>query len=124
MKFYKCNHCGNVITFIESKGAPVKCCGEKMQEIIPNSVDAAAEKHVPVLKSEGQKVVITVSSVQHPMLKEHYISWVVLETKQGCQLKELQPEQAPEVQFMLGEDDEAVTAYAYCNLHGLWQLAQ
>lgn len=124
MKFYKCNRCGNIITFIENKGAPVKCCGEKMQEIVPDSVDAAAEKHVPVLKSEGQKVVITVSSVQHPMLKEHYISWVVLETKQGCQLKELQPEQAPEVQFMLGEDDEAVTAYAYCNLHGLWQLAQ
>lgn len=124
MKFYKCDHCGNIITFIEDKGVPVNCCGEEMQEIVPNSVEAAAEKHIPVFKREGQKVVVTVSSVQHPMLEEHYIAWVVLKSRQGCQLKEMHPEQAPEVRFMLEEDDEVVTVYAYCNLHGLWQLVQ
>ena len=92
MKFYKCNHCGNVITFIESKGAPVKCCGEKMQEIIPDSVDAAAEKHVPVLKGEGQKVVVTVSSVQHPMLKEHYISFIAFASDDRLQIIKQYPE--------------------------------
>lgn len=121
MKFYVCKHCGNIITFAENKGVPVMCCGEKMTELVPNSVDAASEKHVPVVSVEGNKVTVTVGEVNHPMLAEHFIKWVVLETSEGVQRKELKPEQKPEAVFALAEGETVVTAYAYCNLHGLWK---
>lgn len=121
MKFYVCKHCGNIITFAENKGVPVMCCGEKMTELVPNSVDAASEKHVPVVSVEGNKVTVTVGEVNHPMLAEHFIKWVVLETSEGVQRKELKPEQKPEAVFVLADGETVVTAYAYCNLHGLWK---
>lgn len=121
MKFYVCKHCGNIITFAENKGVPVMCCGEKMTELVPNSVDAASEKHVPVVSVEGNKVTVTVGEVNHPMLAEHFIKWVVLETSEGVQRKELKPEQKPEAVFALAEGETVVAAYAYCNLHGLWK---
>ena len=100
MKFYVCKHCGNIITFEENKGVPVICCGEKMSELVPGSVDAAAEKHVPVISVEGK--------------------WIVLETAQGSQRKELKAGEQPQAVFMLTDCDKPVAAYAYCNLHGLW----
>ena len=121
MKFYLCEHCGNIITFVESKGVPVMCCGQKMTELVPGTTDAAAEKHVPVVAVENGQVTVTVGSVEHPMLPQHYIQWIALETKQGCQLKYLAPEQAPKAVFALAQDDEVVAAYAYCNLHGMWK---
>jgi len=121
MKFYKCSHCGNIIAFVENKGVPVKCCGEKMEEIVANTVDAAKEKHVPVIKVEGNLVTVNVGDVAHPMLPEHSILWVALETKQGAQRKELAVGSEPTVQFALVDGDEVVAAYAYCNLHGLWK---
>ena len=72
MKFYVCSHCGNIIAFVKSSGVPVVCCGEKMQELEPNTTDAAVEKHVPVVQVDGQKVTVTVGSTEHPMLPEHY----------------------------------------------------
>ena len=121
MKFYKCSHCGNIIAFVENKGVPVKCCGEKMEEIVANTVDAAKEKHVPVIKVEGNLVTVNVGDVAHPMLPEHSILWVALETKQGAQRKTLAAGSQPEVSFALVDGDEVVAAYAYCNLHGLWK---
>ena len=120
MEFYKCSHCGNIIAYAENKGVPVMCCGQKMEKIVPNSVDASGEKHVPVVKVEGNTVTVTVGSVEHPMLDEHYIGWVALETEQGNQRKTLKPGQKPEVTFALVEGDKVVAAYEYCNLHGLW----
>ena len=120
MKFYKCNHCGNIISYVEDKGVPVVCCGEKMQELVAGSVDAAKEKHVPVVKVDGNKVMVTVGSVLHPMTDEHHISWIALETKQGNQRKELK-DGKPSACFTLCEGDEVVSCYAYCNLHGLWK---
>ena len=120
MKFYVCKHCGNIITFEENKGVPVICCGEKMSELVPGSVDAAAEKHVPVISVEGNKVTVTVGEVAHPMLEEHFIKWIVLETAQGSQRKELKAGEQPQAVFMLTDCDKPVAAYAYCNLHGLW----
>ncbi len=121
MKFYKCSHCGNIIAFVENKGVPVKCCGEKMEEIVANTVDAAKEKHVPVIKVEGNLVTVNVGDVAHPMLPEHSILWVALETKQGAQRKELAAGSEPTVKFALVDGDEVIAAYAYCNLHGLWK---
>lgn len=121
MEFYVCKHCGNIITFAENKGVPVFCCGEKMSKMEPNTTDAAGEKHVPVVSVDGRTVTVCVGSVEHPMLEEHSIKWVVLETKQGSQRKELKPGEKPKVVFALAEGDELVAAYEYCNLHGLWK---
>ncbi len=119
MKFYKCSHCGNIIAFMESKGVPVMCCGQKMDEIIPGSVDAAAEKHVPVIRTDGDCVTVTVGDVEHPMTEEHHIAWIVLESENGFQKVDLDPTGAPCATFALA-GTKAVAAYAYCNLHGLW----
>ena len=120
MKFYVCQHCGNIVTFVEDKGVPVMCCGQKMTEMVPNTTDAAQEKHVPVVVQDGQQVKVSVGSAEHPMMEEHYIQWICLETKKGSQCKYLKPGEKPEAVFTLA-DDELVAAYEYCNLHGLWK---
>lgn len=121
MKFFKCEHCGNIITMVEDKGVPVMCCGEKMKEMIPGTTDAATEKHVPVYEVEGSKVKVSVGEVEHPMLEEHFIQWVALETKEGSQIKYLKPGEKPEVCFEICEGDAVEAVYEYCNLHGLWR---
>lgn len=121
MKFFVCAHCGNIVTYVKESGVPVVCCGEKMKELIPGSVDAAVEKHLPVISAEGNIVTVKVGSVDHPMTPEHFIEWVALETKQGNQRKMLVPGSKPEAQFALTDGDEVVAAYSYCNLHGLWK---
>ena len=121
MKFYVCAHCGNIITFVKSSGVPVMCCGEKMQEIVPGTADAAVEKHLPVVSVEGSQVTVQVGSVEHPMLPEHFIEWIVLETSTGSQMKALTPGEKPQAVFALADGEKAVAAYAYCNLHGLWK---
>ncbi len=121
MKFYVCAHCGNIITFVKDSGVPVMCCGEKMQEIIPGTVDAAVEKHLPVVSVEGSQVTVQVGSVEHPMLPKHFIEWIVLETSTGSQMKALTPGEKPQAVFALADGEKAVAAYAYCNLHGLWK---
>lgn len=118
-RFYICKHCGNIIGMVNSAGVPIVCCGEPMEELIPNSVDASQEKHVPAVTVEGDTVTVEIGSAAHPMLPEHYIEWVYLQTEQGGQRKALKPGQEPKAVFVL-KDDKAVAAYAYCNLHGLW----
>lgn len=121
MKFYRSSHCGNIVTFLQDSGVSVECCGEKMGELTANTTDAAQEKHVPVVALEGSKVTVKVGSVAHPMLEEHSIQWIVLETKQGYQTKFLKPGETPEAVFCVAEGDAPVAAYEYCNLHGLWK---
>lgn len=122
MKFYICEHCGNLAEKIIDAGVPMMCCGQKMTELVPNTTDAAGEKHVPVIeKQAGNLVRVSVGSVTHPMLEEHFIEWIVLETRQGVQRKMLKPGEAPEAVFALAEGDEAVAAYEFCNKHGLWK---
>ena len=120
-KFYVCKHCGKIIAVVKESGVPVMCCGQKMTEIVPGSVDAAAEKHVPVWTVEGNTVKVKVGEVAHPMLPEHYIEWVSLQSKCGNQRKQLRPGDAPEVSFALTDGDEVEAVYAYCDLHSLWK---
>lgn len=120
-RFFKCNHCKNIIVMVEDKGVPVVCCGEKMQEMKANTSDGASEKHVPVVEKQGSQVKVIVGDVTHPMLEEHHIAWIYLHTNQGGQLKYLNPTGAPEAVFALAEGEEAIAAYEYCNLHGLWK---
>lgn len=121
MKFYICEHCGNIIAKVKDTGVPVMCCGQKMTEIVPGTSDGAVEKHVPVYEVAGNIVTVRVGSVEHPMVAEHYIEWVFLQTKQGNQRKPLHPGDRPEVKFAICEGDEVEAVYAYCNLHGLWK---
>ena len=121
MKFYICQHCGNIVAMVKDSGVPVMCCGQKMTEIVPGTTDASLEKHVPVYTVEGNKVFVTVGATAHPMLPEHYIEWVSLQTKFGNQRKALHPGDEPKVCFALCDGDEVEAVYAYCNLHSLWK---
>lgn len=121
MKFFICEHCGNIIAYVKDKGVPVMCCGQKMKEIVPGTTDAAVEKHIPVISVEGNIATVSVGSAEHPMLAEHYIEWIALETKHGNQRVALQPGQKPVAQFALVDGDQVIAAYEYCNLHGLWK---
>ena len=84
-RYFVCEHCGNMIAMVEDKGVPVMCCGQKMTELVPGSVDAAQEKHVPVIAIDGNTVTVSVGSVNHPMLPEHFIEWISIHTTQGNQ---------------------------------------
>ena len=118
-KFYICEHCGNIIGMVKDKGVPVMCCGQKMKELVPNTVEASGEKHIPAVTVEGNVLKVNVGSENHPMAEQHFIEWVYVETENGGMRKNLKPGQEPNVTFALGED-KAIAVYAYCNLHGLW----
>ena len=120
-KFYICEHCGNIIAMVKNAGVPVMCCGQKMTGLGPGTTEAATEKHIPVYQVEGNLVKVRVGSVDHPMLPEHYIEWISLQTRQGNQRKVLRPGDAPAACFALCEGDEVEAVYAYCNLHSLWK---
>lgn len=120
-KFYVCEVCGNIATKMKDSGVPLVCCGRPMKELVANSTDAAGEKHVPVVEVNGNQVVVTVGSVEHPMTEAHLITWIYVETEQGGQKKELTADSAPKAVFVLAEGDSVKAVYAYCNLHGLWK---
>lgn len=122
IKFLRCKHCGNLIEVVNESGVPIICCGEQMQQLSANSTDAAGEKHVPVIVQDGNQVTVTIGSVEHPMLAEHYIEWIYLVSKNGIQRVRLQPEQKPTAIFSLVDGDVVLGAYEYCNLHGLWSV--
>lgn len=121
MKFYICEHCGNVITKLTSKGVPVHCCGQAMTELKAGVTDAAVEKHVPAVSVDSGIVRVNVGSVTHPMTEEHSILWVAVETERDALIHWLNPGEAPEAVFALADDQQAKAVYAYCNLHGLWK---
>lgn len=118
-KFFICRHCGNLVGMIENSGVPMVCCGEKMHELIPNTVDGDTEKHVPVVKIDGNIVTVEVGSKPHPMTEDHLIKWIYLQTTDGGQRKNLDIKDQPKATFIVNES-EPVVAYAYCNIHGLW----
>ncbi len=121
MKFFKCEGCGKMAVLFKESACPTKCCGEPMKEIIPGSTDAAKEKHVPVIAQEGNIVKVCVGSVAHPMMEEHHIEWIILETDQGFQKKDLVPGAEPAATFALTEGETVKAAYESCNLHGIWK---
>ena len=119
-KFYRCKHCGNIVEKIYDSGVVPVCCDEEMEELVANTVDASKEKHVPSVSVDGNIVKVQVGEVAHPMEEKHYIMWIYLLTKKGCQRKNLEPGEEPKAVFTL-EDDELIAVYEYCNLHGLWK---
>lgn len=121
LKFYRCAVCGKIIAAVKDTPVPTMCCGKKMEEIVPGTTDAAAEKHVPVIDVQGKTVTVTVGSVAHPMLPEHYIEWIVLKTNKGNQRKALKPGDEPKACFALCDGEVVEAALEYCNLHSLWK---
>ena len=101
-RFLRCKHCGNIVGVIHDAGVPIFCCGQPMEELTSNTVEASGEKHV-----------------EHPMVPEHFIMWVYVKTENGGHRIQLKPGDAPRAVFHLG-DEKPVAVYAYCNLHGLW----
>lgn len=119
VKFYKCNHCGNVVEKLVDSGASLVCCGQKMEELVPNTVEASTEKHLPeVTFLDDGRLKIEVGSVHHPMLPEHHISFIYVETTSGGIKVNLKDE--PVAIVHVGKD-KPVAVYEYCNLHGLWK---
>ncbi|MDR2867784.1 MAG: hypothetical protein LBV55_03915 [Acholeplasmatales bacterium] len=121
MKFYICKHCGNIICYAKSSGVSVVCCGEKMQELVANTVEASREKHLPVVEVAGATVNVKVGSVPHPTLEEHHIEWIALETLEGTQRKPIIVGHEATASFSLSKGDKVIAVYEYCNLHGLWK---
>lgn len=119
VKFYKCSHCGNVVVKMVDSGVPIVCCGKPMDELVANTVDASAEKHVPhVVEKENGLLKIEIGFVHHPMTPEHHIAFVYVETEDGCVSVNLKNEPVAEV--CIG-NRKAIAVYEYCNLHGLWK---
>ncbi len=119
-KFFICEHCGNLVEVVNDARVPMICCGQKMTKLEAGVVEASHEKHIPVVKVEGNTVTVEIGSVAHPMTEEHSIEWVYLQTNVGGQRKDLNAGDAPKVVFAL-QDEAPVAVYAYCNLHGLWK---
>lgn len=118
---YKCEKCGNIAQVLHGEKPPVTCCGKPMERLVENTVDAAVEKHVPVVEKIDGGYKVSVGSVAHPMTPDHWIEWIELVSCDGkyVQRMMLEPTSTPEATFKC--DADKVTAMAYCNLHGLWK---
>ncbi len=121
MIIYKCEICGKIHEEITAGGGKAVCCGQPMTKMVPGATDGAVEKHVPAYEVDGNKVSVTIGSVEHPMVDVHYIEWIAIETTAGMQRKNLKPGDVPKAEFILAEGEELVAVYDYCNLHGFWK---
>lgn len=116
-KLYRCPICGNIICLEEGKIDNITCCGKKMEEIIPNTIDASHEKHVPTYMKQGDEILVTVGEIEHPMEENHSIMWILYVSKNKTIRVNLTPGEKPIARFPY---EKGVIIYAYCNLHGLW----
>lgn len=121
LDFYYCRHCGKIMVLVKDSGMPTICCGEEMKVLEPSVSDGAVEKHVPVIKIIGNKVCVSVGSIPHPSIKDHYIEWILLLTDKGIQKKYLKSGDEPKAHFVLSPGEKIVAAYDYCNIHQLWK---
>jgi superoxide reductase len=119
LEVYKCEACGNIVEVLDGGKGSLVCCGKPMVKFTENTVDAAREKHVPVVEAAGDGLMVKVGEVPHPMEEKHYIQWIEIVDGDRIKRKYLKPGEAPEASFCSGSD--AAYAREYCNLHGLWK---
>lgn len=119
MEIYKCEVCGNIVEVLTGGAGELVCCGQPMKLFTENTVDAAKEKHVPVIEKTAGGYKVKVGSVTHPMEAKHWIMWIELIADGKVYRQKLEPGQAPEAEFCIKADK--VAAREYCNLHGLWK---
>lgn len=120
-QIYKCSICGNIIELVRAGAGQLVCCGKPMELLKENTVDAAKEKHVPVVKKTDKGVKVEIGSVPHPMEKKHYIEWIEVIVDSKVQRKFLKPGDKPEAEFCICSEGKEISAREYCNLHGLWK---
>lgn len=120
-RVYRCDICGKVTAISDDRAGVPVCCGQPMTQVMPNVVEASQEKHLPDVQIDENIVHIQVGSVPHPMTKEHYIEFIVLETTHGFKELKLSPGESPKAAFMVAAGEVPINAFAYCNLHGLWK---
>ena len=118
LQIYKCEVCGNIVEMLHAGAGQLVCCGQPMNLCRENTVDAAKEKHVPVIEKTAAGIKVTVGSVPHPMEQDHYIEWIEIVADGKAYRKFLNPGEAPEATFEI--QAEKITAREYCNMHGLW----
>lgn len=118
-EIYKCELCGNIVEMVHASDGELVCCGQPMTLLVENTVDAAKEKHVPVIEKIPGGVLVKVGAVEHPMLDNHFIEFIEVGTAAKIYRKYLKPGEKPEATFML--EEEVLFAREYCNLHGLWK---
>ena len=119
LQIYKCEVCGNIVEVLHEGQGELVCCGEPMKLFVENTVDAAKEKHVPVVEKTAEGFKVKVGSVAHPMEEKHYIEWIELIADGKAYRTFLKPGDVPEATFDI--DAQQVTVREYCNLHGLWK---
>lgn len=115
-KFYRCKQCKKIFLDLSRNSNPTE-----LEQLNPNTVDASNEKHIPAVTLEGNKVNVVVGEVTHPMMEEHFIEWIGIETSKGIRIDYLYPKQEPKTSFTLEEGEKLISVYSYCNLHGLWK---
>ena len=121
MKFLRCELCGKIVAVVKDSACPTKCCGQAMEEMVPNTQDGAHEKHIPVFEIVENVVHVKVGSVEHPMMDNHYIEWIAIQTNMGNQRKILKPGDKPEADFALLPGEKVLAVLEHCNLHGLYK---
>jgi len=122
MQVYKCEVCGNIVSVLHEGKGELVCCGQPMKLMTANTVDAAKEKHVPVIEKTADGIKVKVGSVAHPMEEKHYIEWILITDGKHVARVFFKPGDAPEHVFLTGHmGGGKITAYEYCNLHGLWK---
>ncbi len=119
LQVYKCNVCGNIVEVLNGADGQLSCCGQDMVLLAGNTTDAAVEKHVPVMSKSADGWLVTVGSVEHPMIDTHYIQWIELLADGKTYITFLKPGDKPQAFFPV--QAEKVVAREYCNLHGLWK---
>ncbi len=119
LQIYKCEICGNIVEVLHEGVGQLVCCGQPMKLYLENTVDAAQEKHVPVVEKSEGGVKVSVGSVPHPMEEKHYIEWIEIVADGKAYRQFLKPGEAPEATFDIAAEE--VTAREYCNVHGLWK---
>lgn len=120
-RFFRCKHCGNFVGLIDDAGVPMICCGEPMEELIPNTVEASTEKHIPDVSVSDGIIHVKIGSVPHPMTEEHHIEFIYLQTEHGGQRRALCVDKPAQASFAV-VDDKPLEVFAYCNIHGLWKV--
>jgi superoxide reductase len=121
-QIYKCEICGNIVEVLHEGADALVCCGQPMKLLVANTVDAAKEKHVPVIEKTKMGFKVKIGSIPHPMTKEHYVEWIELIVNEKSYRQFLSPNDKPESEFCIKvEKEDKLEAREYCNLHGLWK---
>lgn len=121
LQLFRCNVCGKLIVILSDSITPTICCGRKMQEADPyRAGNIGSEKHLPVMRLDGNKILVRVSGEAHPMTEEHQIEWIGMQTNQGFQLKKLKARGKAHACFSINDEERIEALYDFCNKHGLW----